>query len=105
MEYTGSWNLLTGSLAVCDLAQGDVAWAFLTKYGLVRNAPGDSETFISLLRQEVDRGPITGLSLARRVADALQNFGIALSSGEVPAPWGNIAEQRFKALSSGKSEG
>jgi hypothetical protein len=59
MEYPGYWNLLTASLAVCDLAQGEVAWAFLTTHGLVRNAPGDSETFTTFLRQETDRGPIT----------------------------------------------
>jgi hypothetical protein len=97
MEYPGSWNLLTASLAVCDLAQGEVAWAFLTRHGLVRNAPGDSETFISLVRQEIDRGPITGPSVALRVATSLKGVGIALPAGETPDPWGKIAEARLKA--------
>src|SRR5262245_15509537 len=105
MENPGSWNLLTGSLAACDLAQGDQAWAFLVKYGLVRNAPGDKETFLNLVKKEVDRGPITGPSLALRIANALKDAGIALPSGDVPDPWGKVAEKRFKAMSSGKSDG
>ena len=97
MEYPGSWELLTASLAVCDLAQSQVAWEFLARHGLVRNGPGDRETFVGLVRREMTRGPITGPSLARRVAIALNNVGIALPAGEVPDPWGKIAEGRLKA--------
>ena len=104
MEYPGSWNLVTASLAVCDLAQGEEAWAFLVRHGLVRDSRGDSDTFISLVRQEIDRGPITGPSVALRVATALKGVGIALPAGESPDPWGKIAEERLKAISSGKSD-
>lgn len=72
------------------------------RQGLVRNAPGDSETFISLVRQEIDRGPVTGPSVALRVATALEGAGIALPAGEAPDPWGKIAEERLKGISSGK---
>ena len=95
MEPPGSWDLLTASLAVCDLAHSEVAWAFLTRHGLVRTSVGDGATFMSLVRQEVDRGPITGPSIARRVAMALQDAGIALSAGEAPDPWGKLAKERL----------
>ena len=91
--------MLTASLAVCDLEQGDVAWAFLTTHGLVRNAPGDSETFKKLLREQIDRGPITGPSVALRVASALERAGIGLPIGEAPDPWGKTAQERRKAFS------
>lgn len=105
MEYPGSWDLLTASLAVCDLAQSEVAWAFLVRHGLVRNGPGDTETFISLVRQEINRGPITGPSVAQRVAISLSSVGIALPAGEAPDPWGKIAEGRLKAISQRKPGG
>lgn len=100
MEYPGSWSLLTASLAVCDLSRGELAWAFLTKNGLVRNQPGDSEAFLSLVRQEIDRGPITGPSVALRVETALKTVGIALPSGSTLDPWGKIAKARLKIVSS-----
>ena len=96
MEPPESWDLLTASLAVCDLAHSEVAWAFLTRHGLVRTSVGDVATFKSLIRQEVHRGPITGPSIARRVATALQVRGIALSAGEAPDPWGKLAEERLR---------
>ena len=100
MENPGSWNLLTASLAVSDLAQREVAWAFLTNQRLVRNSVGDIDTFMALVQQEIDRGPITGPSLALRVATALQGVGIALPAGDVPDPWGKIAEERLRSRSS-----
>ena len=98
MEYPGSWNLLTASLAVFDPLEGEAAWKFLTSQGLVRNSAGDLETFVDLVRKEVDRGSITGPSLALRVATALQKSGIALPAGEVPDQLGKIAEGRLKAF-------
>jgi hypothetical protein len=99
MEHPGSWNLLTGSLAVSDLSQEAAAWAFLTTHGLVRNDPGDEETFITVVRQEIERGPITGPTEALRVAMELERLGIALPAGRTPDPFGKIAAERLKACS------
>ena len=95
MEFPGEWDLLTASLAVSNLARAEDAWAFLTKHGLVRNAPGDRETFVDVVRYQIGRGPITGPSVARRVANQLQAVGITLPSGAAPDPWGKIAEARL----------
>jgi hypothetical protein len=99
MEYPGEWDLLTASLAVSNLALVDEAWAFLTKHRLVRNLPGDREAFLEVVRYEVGKGPITGPSVARRVASQLGAIGIALPEGEAPDPWGKIAQERLKRTS------
>jgi len=80
-------------LAVCDLSRIEEAWTFLVRRGFVRNAPGDLETFNSLVRREIDLGPIIGRSVALRVAKALKDVGIALPAGEVPDPWGKTEEE------------
>ena len=92
MEYPGSWDSLTASLAVCNLSRIDEAWTFLLNRGFVRNGPGDPETFTELVRQEIERGPITGPSIALRVAMQLKDVGIALPAGDTPDPWGKIAQ-------------
>lgn len=99
MESAGSWNLLTASLAVCKLDRVAAAWAFLVLHGLVRDAPGDSDAFVNFVREEIDRGPITGPSVAFRVARALEIAGIALPAGKAPDPWAKIAQERLKKLS------
>jgi hypothetical protein len=104
MEYPGGWNLLVGSLAACRLdqpaarPQPDVAWAFLLRQGLVRDAPGDRIAFAGFVRVEVDLGPITGATIAYRVAMALEGAGIALPAGRVPDPDGKIAREKFKRM-------
>ena len=64
-----------------------------------RNYEQAHEEIIKFVRQEIDRGPITGFSVAMRVAIALKDVGIALPAGNVPDPWGKIAQERLKKTS------
>ena len=96
MESGGSWNILTASLAVSNLEQPAAAWAFLVWQGLVRDAPGDRDLFFSFLGRELERGPITGPTVALRVGTALESAGITLPAGTVPDPWAKIAGERLK---------
>ena len=88
MELPESWDLLTASLAVTDLERPFAAWTFLVIQGLVRDTPGDREAFADIIRAEVELGPITGPSVARRVAGSLAQAGIALPPGRAPDPRG-----------------
>src|SRR6266566_1284015 len=95
MEFPGSWNLLTASLAVCKLDSPATAWAFLVRQGMVRNTPSDCDAFVRFVRQEIERGPITGPSVAWRVASALESAGIALPAGKASDPWAKISQERL----------
>lgn len=98
MESPRYWNLLTASLAVTDLQRPFAAWAFLVIQGLVRDAPGDREAFADFIRGEVGLGPITGPSVACRVAGSLARAGIALPPGQVPDPEGAVAAERLAMI-------
>jgi hypothetical protein len=95
MEPPTSWSLLTASLAVSDLRRIHDAWAFLVVQGLVRDAAGDRDAFAGFVRAEQARGPITGPSLACRIAGCLARAGVALPAGEVPDPDGTVAARRM----------
>jgi hypothetical protein len=99
-ESPASWNLLTASLAVCNLSQPTNAWAFLVLQGLVRDADDEREAFLRLVRDEQARGPITGGSLALRVAESLTTAGIAFPAALVPDPWGRTATERLESVAS-----
>ena len=100
MENPESWDLLTASLAVCNLADSNTTWTFLTRHGLVRDVVGDSATFEGLVQQALNRAPIPGPSVARSIAAALQQAGIALPAGAAPDPWGKMAKQRLQTSQS-----
>ena len=104
MESPVSWNLLTASLAVCDLGAPFSAWAFLVLQGLVRDMPGDRESFAAFVaeavRWEREHGPATGFSLARRAADSLKAAGVTHPPSEAPDPCGEIAISRLSGISS-----
>jgi len=95
MEDPGTWDLLTASLAVLDLQQPSAAWAFLVVQGLVRDSPGDRDAFAAIVRREVERGPITGPTVASRVAELLARAEIALPAGRIPDPGAATAEERM----------
>jgi hypothetical protein len=73
MESPETWDLLTASLAMSDLREPSSAWAFLVVQGLVRDEPGDRETFSKFAQQEIKE--ITGPSAAARVACRLGESG------------------------------
>jgi len=101
MESPESWNLLTASLSVCDLEKHEAAWAFLTAEGLVRDNPADREVFFNVVKQELERGPIMGPSIASRVAAKLKSGRAVLLPAETPDPWGRIAKERLQLRNGG----
>ena len=103
MEHPASWDLLTASIAVCDLEDPFAAWAFLVVQGLVRDATGDRETFVKVVHEERDRD-ITGPSVALRVASSLKDAEIALEGAKVPDPWAGIASERLEVMASWKTK-
>jgi hypothetical protein len=99
MESPDTWDLLTSSLAVSNLAEPSSTWAFLVLQGLVRDEPGDREAF-SRFADDASTNPITGPSSAARVALSLKGAGIAQTAGLTPDPWGRIAAGRLASIES-----
>ncbi|HZS05767.1 MAG TPA: zinc ribbon domain-containing protein [Blastocatellia bacterium] len=96
-ESPEGWNLLTSSIAVCDLQQPALVWAFLSVQGLVRDQPGDRGNFLQIVQQE--SYDITGPTRASRIASALRSAGIALPGSGLPDPFGKIAMERRQVVS------
>jgi hypothetical protein len=101
MEDVRLWDLLTASLAVCELEAPEEAWRFLVHQGLVRDAPGDIDAFVKFVRIEIDRGPYTGPTVAARVSSLLTTAGIASQAGSIPDPRGKMAQERFERFRRG----
>ena len=99
MESPDTWDALTASLAISDLADPSLTWAFLVIQGLVRDEPDDRETF-SRLAEDATANPITGPSAAARVAQSLKGAGIAQTAGSTPDPWARIAAARLASIES-----
>ena len=99
MESPETWDLLTSSLAVSNLAQVSLTWAFLIVQGLVRDEPGDRETF-GRIAEDATTNPITGPSAAARVAGSLKSAGIAQPGGLTPDPWARVAAERLASIES-----
>lgn len=99
MESPDTWDALTASLAISDLADPSLTWAFLVLQGLVRDEPDDREAF-SRLAEDAVTNPITGPSAAARVALGLNSAGIARTAGRTPDPWARIAAARLASIES-----
>jgi hypothetical protein len=96
MEDPHGWDALTASLAVCDLDRDlPAAWAFLVLQGLLRDGAGDRDRFFGIARQEIERGPITGPTVAWRVAAGLRSTGLAVGPHERPDPLAAAASARY----------
>jgi len=87
VESPEGWDALTASLAVVSLDQADTAWAFIVTQGLVSDGPEDRLTFLRLLKEEMEREPITGPSIALRLADAMRRGGMTRPAAHLPDPW------------------
>lgn len=98
MENPADWDMLTSSLAVCNLQKPDKVWAFLVLQGLVRDLPGDRDFFYGIINREKAYGAITGPSLQGRIARRLREFDIALASGAEPDPNAETAKKRLNTL-------
>jgi hypothetical protein len=99
MESPDTWDALTASLAIGDLTDPSLTWAFLVVQGLVRDEPDDREAF-RRLANDATTNPITGPSAAARVALGLNDAGITQSAGRTPDPWAQIAAVRLAAIES-----
>jgi|SRR5436853_4101781 len=99
MESPETWDLLTSSLAISNLAHVSLTWAFLVVQGLVRDEPGDRETF-GRFAEDANINPITGPSAAARVARSLKGAGIAQPGGVTPDPWARVAAGRLASIES-----
>src|SRR5437764_9731331 len=99
MESPETWDLLTSSLAISNFADVSLAWAFLVVQGLVRDEPGDRETF-RRLADDATMNPITGPSASARVARSLTGAGIAQPGGLTPDPWARVAAERLASIES-----
>jgi hypothetical protein len=84
---------------MCDLDRPHHAWAFLVVHGLVIDQADERQTFLRILEQETPRN-ITGPSLARRVAMALEGVGVARPAALIGDPSGALAMQRFETIAS-----
>jgi hypothetical protein len=99
MESPETWDLLTSSLAISNLPDGSLTWAFLVVQGLVRDEPGDREAFRGFAK-DATMNPITGPSAAARVATSLKDAGIAQPDGLTPDPWARVAAGRLASIES-----
>jgi hypothetical protein len=97
MESPEGWDLLTSSIAVHDLEKPFFIWAFLVVQGLVRDLPGDRDTFCRIVQYE-RASDITGPSKAWRIASSLRDAGISLPISKIPDPNADIAMQRRQLL-------
>jgi hypothetical protein len=99
MESPETWDLLTSSLAISNLAQVSLTWAFLVVQGLVRDEPGDCEAFGRFV-EDATTNPLTGPSAAARVALSLKGASIARPGGLTPDPWARVAAGRLASIES-----
>ena len=99
MESPKTWDLLTSSLAVSNLAHVSLTWAFLVVQGLVRDEPGDCETFARLAEHAITTN-LTGPSAAARVAIGLKGAGITQPGDFTPDPWARVAAGRLALIES-----
>src|SRR5688572_22858611 len=98
MENPATWDMLTSSLAVCDLQMPGKVWSFLVLQGLVRDLPGDRDFFYGIIQQEKALGEITGGSLQSRISGRLRALGIALPISAEPDANAEMAKKRLEAL-------
>jgi hypothetical protein len=94
MEFPGEWNLLTSNLAVSDLTDSTDTWTFLAAQGLVRDQESNQASFVRLVEQERQAPPRPGPSLAYRIANRMNEVGLATRLGRLPDPWGILARPR-----------
>jgi hypothetical protein len=98
-ESPFGWDLLTSSLAVSDLEnEANKAWAFLVIQGLVHDRPGDRDRFFEIVRRTLEQGPITGPTVARRVAIGIRGAGLTVRSEDPPDPMAKIAQARLDTI-------
>jgi hypothetical protein len=96
MEMPESWDLLSASLAVCDLGIPETGWEFLLAQKLVTdgNESDKREIFMGWVDEYYGKD-ITGPSWSSSIADALVRGLIIDETRNVPDPCGCVAEDRW----------
>jgi len=94
-EDAREWDLLTGSLAACDLADLDSAWAFLVLQGLVIDSTGNRAEFARVVEKQLAIGDYEGPTIPRRIALWLEEAGVLRPAAGMPDPFGKIAAARW----------
>ena len=106
MESPASWNLLTATLALCDLRAPDRVWTYLVCQGLVQDSPGAGELFLGIadsLDKHVDS---PGPSAVRSMTWLMDRAGlVVLPAALAPDPWGAEALERLEAMPSQVRDG
>ena len=98
-EDPHSWDVLVSSLAVWDInTDARRAWAFLVVQNLVRDDTEDRNGFLTIVQEEIGCGPITGPTVALRVAARLHAIGVAVRSSDYPDPVARIAKARLDTI-------
>jgi hypothetical protein len=95
VEYPGGWSALTASLAVADLGDAEQTWRFLRACHLVSDSPDGAGQLARAITLELERGRITGGTVAFRVAGRLIAAGLALPAAATPDPFGQLAAARW----------
>lgn len=98
MESPEDWDLLTSSLAVCDLQKPAAVWAFLVLQGLISDQASDRIAVFKIIEKVRVKSPSTGSSRAYRIARRLRMQKIALPPGETPDPHAKIALARRQLM-------
>ncbi|MEW6128761.1 MAG: zinc ribbon domain-containing protein [Acidobacteriota bacterium] len=98
MESPECWDLLTSSLAVCDLQKPAAVWAFLTLQGLISDRASDRIAFFKIVEKVRSQSPSTGSSRAYRIARRLRTRKIALPASETSDPHAKIALARRQLM-------
>ena len=96
-ENPDYWTRIEGSLAVCDLNNRASTWAFLVVQELVRDEPGDRESFYRIVTKELGSNVI-GSSDVSRIGSGLESAGILLPASHFPDPNAKIARQRKQVI-------
>lgn len=97
MESPEGWDALTACFAVSRIPYGEETWGFLAAEGMVRDQPGDRETFVAAMRDPEIYEEITGPSPAWRAAKAVRSLRLALPAASKRDPWARDAEKRRAA--------
>jgi hypothetical protein len=88
---------LTACFAVSRTPYGEETWASLAAAGIVRDRPGDRESFLAAMRDPRIYTDITGPTSAWRAAQAVRNLGLALPAAAKRDPFARDAERRLSA--------
>ena len=96
MEFPGGWNRLTASLAVSDLSDLDVTWAFLVREHLVVDTPANRQVFDEGIQRLSAEPPFEGPSRALCASELLTKRGVADINAMTKDPFARRAKRTWR---------